>query len=251
MIDNKCIDCSTKELKDAQGQTYAITPAPDGCPSDSNTDSDNNDDSGSGAGTGAGSSTSIGGGSSHTATPRTNSNCAPWQSPRYFKKNGGVKEKEFCKKYAKSFSKCKEAISEIKDITDQLKYYQSQKRDLMRELNDIEDTEAGAECIDCMVKKMRELNKPTTGQTVGNVLSILMGAGLGYVGIKEGRRARQETNRLRAQQGFEASHDTFGYTLAGLQLAYPFMSRGFYGLSQGNNRNFCNQGMNPYAIRSW
>ena len=199
--------------------------------------------------------------------------CVTWQNNSgqdYFEDSGEMEDAEtFCGTYLVEGKEeeCTEALDLLKDgleelvelekdeqeITDQLAELRKEERELKREErqkriarlrgeeDEDEDTEAHSICLSgrCMsVAAYRELSKPTTGQTVGNVLSILSGVGLGYLGIREGQKARRETNKLRALQGFEAQGNDIGYTLASLSLAYPFLSKGIYGLTKGTNPNF-------------
>ena len=101
-------------------------------------------------------------------------------------------------------------------------------------LSDEEDTEAGGICFECL-DEIRALDKPTTGQTVGNILSVLAGGALSYYGYRAGKRETQNVNNLRIAQGYDPLSST-GMSWAGAMTGLPFISNGIYGLAGGNSR---------------
>ena len=179
-----------------------------------------------------------------------------WKKQEYFKNDGEVKDK-FCDEYASNKRECKKALRNMK------KYHRDLKRDsdkiesYERKLSDLdpddyeddkEETEAGGPCIGCY-KKLQALYSPTTSQTIGNLALLVGGAGLSYLGVREGRKAQNETNELRSWQGYEAENN-LGYSLAGLSLGYPFIAQGAYGLTRPKP-SVCNQTVNPYRSYGW
>ena len=77
-------------------------------------------------------------------------------------------------------------------------------------------TEAQPDCINCRVKAVKELFKPSPWQLIGRALSAAAGVGLGVYAIRD-------SNRIRDRQGFAAQPGL------GLNLAYPFIMDGLYG----------------------
>ena len=176
---------------------------------------------------------------------------------RYFKSNGKVKDKEFCLEFAKDKTGCKKAIkkltknwnqvtriedtiSKLKDRLDEL-----EDKEFEREFGDEDDTEASALCFTCL-DEIRALNEPTTEQTMGNVLSLVAGAGISYFGYKTGRSSARNINNLRIQQGYDPL-STAGPAWAGASLGLPFISNGIYGLANGNSQ-FGNYACSPGAF---
>ena len=183
----------------------------------------------------------------------------PWNKKKFFKGDGKVNVKAFCKEYGNS--KCKrslesliknnEYVNKIKTAIDDLK---EQERELELEkmesfLSDEEqETEASGLCIDC-VKEVRALQGPTQGEKIASSLTSILGVGLSVYGLNEGRRAQRDANDLLAQQGFPAQNN-FGYSMAGASLGYPFIAKGLYGLSNGNARSggfSCSPAASPYG----
>ena len=169
---------------------------------------------------------------------------------KYFGRNGSIKEEAFCKDYTEGseIRKCKNYIKKIEKryeaLTAMQELYEEQldilsaleDRDFDRKfgLSDEEDTEADGLCFECL-DKLRELDEPTTGQTVGNILSVVAGGALSYYGYKAGKRAGRRTDDLRARQGYEPL-GSGGLSFAGATLGLPFISNGIYGLTGGNSR---------------
>ena len=135
--------------------------------------------------------------------------------------------------------KRQDLIDEFKDDIRELEKQQSRKKlaEIRRKhgLDSDDDTEAGnLDCPECAyLEKLRELNKPTTGQIIGNSLLAIAGVGLSVYGVREARRSQDSANELLALQGLPAESN-FGHSLAGASLGFPFISRGIYGLSRGN-----------------
>ena len=200
-----------------------------------------------------------------TATTVTQEKCSNWKRDEAFEDDGEVDD-SFCDRYATNKDDCETALEEIKnyveeiertaeerkDYKDQIAELRKEERELEREKRrerlarlrgegEDEETEAHSICLSgkCMsVAAYRELSKPTVSQTVGNALSIISGLGLGYLGIREGQKARRETNRLRALQGFEAQGNDIGYTLAGVGLGLSFFIQRNLWFNQGNQSKF-------------
>ena len=193
----------------------------------------------------------------------------PWQGKKYFGSRGKVK-RNFCKKYSKSGTKnkrnCQKTIEDMEDLNDKIVELREEQAELEDNKEDLEDqiddneldkilgrdsdddeTEAGSTyCPEC--EYHREARKLTTGQKVGNTLSIIAGLGLSYYGVREARKAQSSANDLLALQGFPAENN-FGYSLAGASLGVPFINHGILGLSRGNMVAGSYACSHPYAIR--
>ena len=171
----------------------------------------------------------------------------PWNEDpdKYFKSNGRLDD-DFCDDFSDNQRDCKKAIKNLSKylkilaqldnkeelINDQLLELQDRQLDV--ELGLAEDeTEASGLCFECL-DEIRELDKPTTGQIVGNSLSILAGGALSYFGYRAGKRGAQSVNDLRLRQGFNPL-GTAGPSWAGATLGMPFIANGIYGLANGNS----------------
>ncbi len=180
-----------------------------------------------------------------------------WKSSTNFKNKGKVnvafcgEENHHGTKYATNKGECQRAIQSIARILklmEETDKKMHEKRMKTIEVGDNEEeTEAGGLCFDCL-EELRDLYKPTGWQKFGNIASIIGGVGLSYLGVKEGRKARREVNELRAWQGLEAENN-LGYSLAGLGMGFPFISRGVYGLR--NSRPNCGSTLNSYRGYAW
>ena len=190
--------------------------------------------------------------------------CESWQKDqsqikKYFGSQGYVKDKiceadfidsekgkalcednlEWLEVLYKNIEEYEELEDEFKDDIKELEKQQSRKKlaEIRRKhgLDSDDDTEAGnLDCPECAyIEKLRELNKPTTGQIIGNSLLAVAGVGLSVYGVREARRSQDSANELLALQGLP-SESNFGHSLAGASLGFPFISRAMYGLSRGN-----------------
>ena len=174
-------------------------------------------------------------------------NGMPWGSDpdKYFKSNGRVDE-DFCEDFADNKRDCEKALKNLGKYLDALSQLDAKTElieDQILELQDKQldvelgfsenETEADGLCWECL-DEMRELNKPTTGQVVGNSLALLAGGALSYYGYKAGKRGAQAVNDLRIRQGFDP-HGTAGPAWAGATLGLPFIANGIYGLANGNS----------------
>ncbi|MCY4322051.1 MAG: hypothetical protein OXC37_06600, partial [Bdellovibrionaceae bacterium] len=182
--------------------------------------------------------------------PCGNSTCPmPWSadSNKYFKSNGRISESGFCKDFSDNKKECERAIKNISKylsvledldskeelIEDRLLALQDRQLDIDLGLVEEDETEAGGLCFECL-DELRELDKPTTGQIVGNALSILAGGALSYFGYRAGRSGAESINNTRLRQGFE-SLGTAGPSWAGATLGLPFIANGIYGIAGGNS----------------
>ena len=180
----------------------------------------------------------------------------PWsEEPRtYFKRNGVVDEDDFCEAFADNKSDCEGTIKDltrvwnrIKTIEEKIKQLGETERELddkmfESEYGDGGDTEANGLCFDCL-EEVRELDKPTWGQILGNTLSVAAGGAMSYYGYKAGKRSAASVNDLRIRQGYDAL-STSGPAWAGASLGLPFISQGIYGLAGGNSQ-FGNYACSP------
>ena len=178
----------------------------------------------------------------------------------YFRNNGKIEERNFCEKYAQSSKKkdCKNSIKDLEkyykrlsDISklreaaeEQLESLETEQFDRDIGLSDEEDVEGNPLCFECL-DELRELDKPTTGQVVGNILSVAAGGALSYFGYRAGKREGRALNELRMRQGYDPT-GTGGMSWAGASLGLPFMANGIYGLAGGNSR-FGNYACHPGA----
>ena len=174
----------------------------------------------------------------------------PWGADESaFQSNGRINETTFCQTYAMSeyVKKCRRAIDRLERQYTRL---QENERDIEEAVDDIwdleteiEDREADGEdvsgtegdglCWECL-DELRAMDGPTTGQVLGNLLSVTAGVGLSWFGYQAGKRQARDTNQLRMKQGFEAL-GTSGPSWAGASLGLPFISNGIYGLANGNS----------------
>ena len=186
----------------------------------------------------------------------------PWDVPpnnpdNYFKSNGRINATGFCKsdwivgtsnkKKKENKENCEEALEELeeeislhKELQELQENQKTLKRDLQRTQNRVEnnlieddETEAGAPCWECY-DEIREINKPTSAQVTGNVLSLLLGGAMSYYGYKSGKRGAQAVNDLRIRQGYDPL-GTSGPAWAGATLGMPFIAHGIHGLANGNS----------------
>ena len=166
----------------------------------------------------------------------------------YFQSNGKIK-KQFCDKYGtNNIKECKNSLKKIKKLGDRLSQLELIQENLEERRGALEDeqfdrdiglsteadTESDALCWDCL-DEVRELDKPTTGQIVGNSLAVLAGGAMSYYGYKAGKRDARYVNDLRLRQGY-APISTAGPAWAGASLGLPFVSAGIYGLAGGHSQ---------------
>ena len=211
-----------------------------------------------------------------TIVDNTLKQCTAWANNNdFFPGDGEIDIEEFCNKYAgddkSSYNEdCKKSLrildkkyedvaklnKEKDELTTKMEALDDEIDKLEEEIEALKDegeTEASAGCIDCIsesrwdtLAKYHETRKLTWGQKAGHVATLLGGLALGHYASREGRRSTKEANRLRAWQGEPALASN--HSLAGIGVAYPFISQAVYGLTNGNRRNYvCTGGMNPYA----
>ena len=129
------------------------------------------------------------------------------------------REQGKCSKYLASLKKMQKRLEDLEKEREKIEEQLWDKR--MAELAGEEETEADTTCFDCNIRRIKELrsalNPPPSGwQILGDVLTSLGGAYVGYKGVKH-------ANELRDRQGFSAQPGL------GLNLAYPFIMKGLYG----------------------
>ena len=179
--------------------------------------------------------------------------CPKWKTHRAFR-NGGRVAPNFCDTYATQKGKCKEALYNIekyRDEMNELKNKLSQLEDRISEAKlkakeDESKTEASGLCTDCL-KQVLRASRPTTAQTIGNILQTATGVGIGLMGYNFGKKAQYDANMLRIEQGYAPTSD--GFSLAGAQAGFPFMSRGLYGMTRANTPIggwSCSPAMSPH-----
>ena len=167
-----------------------------------------------------------------------------WHNRKYFKKRGQIKDK-FCKDFAKDIKDCNRALDRLARRWEQIHtLYETRdaREDELEELRDKafdielgdESTEANGVCFECL-DAIRELNRPSPGQTAGSILSLVAGGAMSYYAYKAGKRSVNRSNLIRAQQGF-APLSSAGPAWAGASLGLPFISHGIHGLSQANSQ---------------
>ena len=84
-------------------------------------------------------------------------------------------------------------------------------------------TQAGSFCIECYKAVLEAATPKRTGfETFMNAATPLIGAALGVWGLKE-------SNRMRARQGYAVDNS------AAIQLAYPFLMKGLYGMGSNSS----------------
>ena len=181
--------------------------------------------------------------------------CPEWKKHEAFGNKGKVKS-SFCDDYASDQKECKKALKQMKRLANQISQLEDQRDELKDQLHEIQmssktesakKTEASGICIDCL-KRIMNASKPSTGQTVGNVLKMLTGVGIGAMGYNAGQRAQYDLNMLRIQQGYDAQNDY--YPLQGASAGMPYMAQGLYGLTRTNTPVggwSCSPTMNPYG----
>ena len=176
----------------------------------------------------------------------------------YFKTNGKINERDFCEEYAQDDKKkaCQKSIRDLeryyKSLSQILKIGEAGDEHLISledeefnrsiGLSDEEDIEGNPLCFECL-DELRELDKPTTGQVVGNLLSVVAGGALSYYGYKAGKRESRRVDDLRLRQGYDP-RGTAGMSWAGASSGIPLIANGVYGLAGGNSR-FGNYACHP------
>ena len=170
--------------------------------------------------------------------------CAPWQNPplsrTYFKSNGRVRARAFCRKYARrgEESECRKNLKELREAFElaqkadnTLRQLSARLRDLQNEQEeeemdrmDEEETEARGFCVDCL-EEVRGAFAPSAWQRFGGGLSAAMGLGLSIVGAREARRSRRSANELLALQGFPGESGGAD-SLLGAFLGVPLIAGG-------------------------
>jgi len=165
----------------------------------------------------------------------------------YFKSNGKVNENTFCSAFAKDQKNCKQILKKLKVLHQklaevrkigeaQVELYESLEFEQMdREIgvSDEEDTEAEGLCFECL-DELRDLDKPSFGQVLGNVLSIAAGGAMSYFGYRAGKVDMQRSNAFRIRGGYDPISSS-GLSWAGASLGIPFILNGSYGLGGGNS----------------
>ena len=165
--------------------------------------------------------------------------CPEWKKHKAFKRNGKVKP-SFCDDYAINKRKCERALSRMQKLITGVAKLESKRDKLEDELFDAKlsinsasqsKTEAGGLCFDCL-KKVLNSSRPTAGENIGNVLTMLTGVGVAGLGYNIGQRAQTDANMLRVRQGYEAQNDY--YALTGASMGFPYVAKGLYGLTRSN-----------------
>ena len=172
------------------------------------------------------------------------------EDKEFFESNGNIDERGFCEKYVlhntdhDHVEDCEEAIKDLEYLNEELSHQEAlldkvtdEWKDLKRTRRnsdaDDEDTEAGALCWECL-EELRELDGPTTGQVVGNVLSFALGGAMSYYGYKSGKREGIRVDDLRMRQGYDPmGHSNLSW--AGAMSGLPFMANAVHGLAGGNS----------------
>ena len=169
-----------------------------------------------------------------------------------FYEEGELDSQAFCDKFAKSENEdsCERHLEELvklqtrqdelkkraellKAQIEKLEYKKFDKESQAVLSGDDSVTEADA-CLECeYIKEWRAMQEPTLSEKVTGGISLALGAGLSYFGLREARRAQRSANDLRVEQGF-AAENNFNYSLAGASIGYPFIQKGLLGLSRGN-----------------
>ena len=169
-----------------------------------------------------------------------------WENDRrYFKSNGRIDDK-FCEDHATANVRdCKNALQKLRQSWERVNRISNQIEQLEERLEELDEqaferefgegsTEADGLCFECL-DEIRALNRPTAGQTVGNILSLVAGGAISYYGYRAGQRSVGSTNNLRVQQGYSPVSSA-GPAWAGASLGLPFISNGVYGLANGNSQ---------------
>ena len=173
----------------------------------------------------------------------------PWANDsEALKRNGKVVHKKFCPNYSNNKKECKRSVEDLIEayeevaLIDELieeqeelfRELRKRERDIRLGLTDEEDTEASGLCWDCL-DELRELDKPTSGQTLGSILSVVAGGAMSYYGYQAGKRWTRNVNNMRLTQGYDPLSSA-GASWAGASLGLPFISNGIYGLAGGNSQ---------------
>ena len=189
---------------------------------------------------------------SSSVTPPPKCKKSNWKEDEYFGEEGEVSEDQFCEVYGGNAKNCEDALKSIKKYSNKLRKIERDLTHFDNQLSELEDsdegeskTEAGINepCWDCL-KKVRKIMSPTRGQKLGHIATLLGGLALGHYASREGRRSTKEANRLRAWQGEPALASN--HSLAGIGVAYPFISQAMYGLTNPRS-SVCSPSVNPYG----
>ena len=181
--------------------------------------------------------------------------CPDWKAHKAFK-SGGKVASSFCDGYAKNKRNCKNALAEMQRIAKDINDYKEDIEDLEDKLSkpdnsEKKETEASGICLDCLKSALRA-NRPTAGQSIGGILSLLTGAGISLAGYNLGQSAQMDTNMLRIKQGYESNYDYFA--LNGATAGFPYMANGIYGMTRTNTPTggwSCTPSANPYGHHNY
>ncbi len=150
-----------------------------------------------------------------------------------FSRNDSDTGKE-CKKSLKNLKKLidrekilDERIEELKETLEELGDEIEAKR--LAQLLSGESTEGGADCLDCRLRRLREIKEivdpgPSGWEILGRTATALGGAALGYFGMRHANK-RLESQGFPTQPGMA------------LGLAFPFIQAGLYGGGMWGNRS--------------
>ena len=158
--------------------------------------------------------------------------CAPWQAPplsrKFFRSNGRVRAKAFCKAYAHNPRECRDqlealekALDRVQKVDNSIQRLESYLNDLEQEqedeefermMSDEEETEARGFCVECL-SDLRGALAPSGWQRFGSGLTTALGLGLSVAGIKEARHSA-------------------GNSLLGAWTGVPWIAQGLHGLSR-------------------
>ena len=181
--------------------------------------------------------------------------CPSWKDSGAFGPNGRVRD-SFCKDYASDKRACSRALKRLKKRIESLNKLDENLSKLEDEydsarsssLKDLEsDTEAGGLCFSCL-KRFLKSSEPTAGETIGNLLKTVTGAGIGLIGYNMGQRAQYDANMLRLNQGYAPQNDY--YSLIGASAGIPFVASGLYGMTRTSTPQggwACSPTMSPYG----
>ncbi len=180
-----------------------------------------------------------------------------WQNHKAFQDKGRVSQ-SFCNQYAQDKNDCNRALKRMQSYVKKIAKAEKDLDDLQDDLEDKKDstdsesqrkTEAGGICISCL-KRVLDASRPTVGETIGNALNIVAGAGMGVLGYRIGRQSQMDLNMMRIRQGYEAQHDF--YSFSGASAGFPFMAQGLHGLTRTNTPVggwSCSPSMDPHGHR--
>ena len=198
--------------------------------------------------------------------------CAPWQNPplsrRFFKSNGRIRAKAFCKAYAHDPRECRDQLEALRKALDRvqkadnnIQKLEARLSDLEREqedeefdrtISDEEETEARGLCVECL-SDIRGALAPSGWQRFGSGLSVALGLGLSVMGVREARRSQTGVNQLLALQGLPA--ENYGAnSLLGAWMGVPWIAQGLGGLSRDIAPEYvCSPRFynNPYAYNPY